>query len=125
MTKSSPPSSLPSQLSVSSSFTFVIDYDAFIFVSHHHSHHNYHCCGIEPEAQKPGWQGGIAIRKVFARRESFCASGKFSDSLDIFQIVWKVSEYPGKFPDSLKSFGIPGKYQNSLESFRIAWKVSG
>ena len=25
------------------------------------------------EAQKPGWQGGIAIRKVFARPESFCA----------------------------------------------------
>ena len=26
-----------------------------------------------PEAQKPGWQGGIAIRKDFARPESFCA----------------------------------------------------
>ena len=25
------------------------------------------------EAQKPGWQGGIATRKVFARPESFCA----------------------------------------------------
>ena len=23
--------------------------------------------GGDPEAQKPGWQGGIAIRKVFAR----------------------------------------------------------
>ena len=27
----------------------------------------------EPEAQKPGWQGGIATRKVLARPESFCA----------------------------------------------------
>ena len=55
------------------------------------------------EAQKPGWQGGIATRKVFARPESFCAQplklhwevsgpfGKFPDSLDIFQIAWKVS----------------------------------
>ena len=25
------------------------------------------------EAQKPGWQGGIAIRKFFARPGSFCA----------------------------------------------------
>ena len=25
------------------------------------------------EAQKPGWQGGIAIRKFFARPEIFCA----------------------------------------------------
>ena len=29
--------------------------------------------GGDPEAQKPGWQGGIATRKVFARPESFCA----------------------------------------------------
>ena len=28
---------------------------------------------VAAEAQKPGWQGGIAIRKVFARPESFCA----------------------------------------------------
>ena len=28
---------------------------------------------LGPESQKPGWQGGIAIRKVFARPESFCA----------------------------------------------------
>ena len=27
----------------------------------------------DAEAQKPGWQGGIAIRKVFARLESFRA----------------------------------------------------
>ena len=27
----------------------------------------------DPEAQKPGWQSGIATRKVFARPESFCA----------------------------------------------------
>ena len=57
--------------------------------------------GSLPEAQKPLWQGGIAIRKVFARPESFCALklhwevsgpfGKFPDSLDTFRIVWKVS----------------------------------
>ena len=29
--------------------------------------------GALTESQKPGWQGGIAIRKVFARPESFCA----------------------------------------------------
>ena len=29
--------------------------------------------GTTAEAQKPGWQGGIATRKVFARPESFCA----------------------------------------------------
>ena len=28
---------------------------------------------LTSEAQKPGWQGGIAIRKVFPRPESFCA----------------------------------------------------
>ena len=27
----------------------------------------------DAEAQKPGWRGGIAIRKVFARLESFRA----------------------------------------------------
>ena len=27
----------------------------------------------DAEVQKPGWQGGIATRKVFARPESFCA----------------------------------------------------
>ena len=30
---------------------------------------NYFICS--PEAQKPGWQGGIATQKVFARPESF------------------------------------------------------
>ena len=29
--------------------------------------------GLRAEAKKPRWQGGIAIRKVFARPESFCA----------------------------------------------------
>ena len=49
------------------------------------------------EAQKPGWQGGIAIRKVFARNPWNCTGkvygpfGKFSDSLNIFWIVRKVS----------------------------------
>ena len=56
-------------------------------------------------------------------------SGKFSGQpgifSDIFQMVWKVSEQPGKFPDSLESFWIPVKFPDSLESFRIAWKVSG
>ena len=61
------------------------------------------CCSHMAEAQKPSWHRGIAIRKVFARPESFCAqplklhwgasgwSGKFPDSLESFQIVWKVS----------------------------------
>ena len=29
--------------------------------------------GDNAEAQKHGWHGGIAIRKVFAHPESFCA----------------------------------------------------
>ena len=33
--------------------------------------------GDDAEAQKHGWHGGITIWKVFARLESFCASGKF------------------------------------------------
>ena len=48
--------------------------------------------------------------------ESFCASGKslrvtLEITLGSFQMVWKVSGWSGKFPDS-------------LESFRIIWKVS-
>ena len=56
------------------------------------------------EAQKPGWQGGIAIRKVFVRPESFCAQP--------LKLHWEVSEPFGKFPDG-------------LDIFRIVWKVSG
>ena len=31
------------------------------------------CPWVHPEAQKPSWHRGIAIQKVFARPESFCA----------------------------------------------------
>ena len=57
------------------------------------------------EAQKPSWHRGIAIWKVFARPESFCA--------EPLKLHWKGSRPSGKFPDC----------QDGLE--RIAWKISG
>ena len=38
----------------------------------------------EAEAQKPSWHRGIAIRKVFAHLESFCAFGKFLRICKVF-----------------------------------------
>ena len=37
-----------------------------------------HCLHYLPESQKPGWQGGIAIRKVFVRNPWNC-NGEFPD----------------------------------------------
>ena len=60
-----------------------------------------------PEAQNPGWQGDIAIRKVFASSESFCAFGKLlrvtlETKLESFWTVWKVPRWSGMFPDGLE-----------------------
>ena len=113
---------------------------------------DYYCpCVFYTEAQKPSWHRGIAIQKVFARPESFCAkplklhwgvsgwSGKFPDSLESFQIVWIFSGLTGKFPNSLESFRtgwifsgwsgkffwLPGKFPASLDIFWMVQKVSG
>ena len=55
----------------------------------------------------------VAILEVFARPEIFLRVtpeigpfGKFSDRLDIFWKIWKVSGQPGMFPDSMESFQI-------------------
>ena len=49
------------------------------------------------KGQKPGWRGGIADRKVFARNpeialQSFRRSGKLPEDLESVKMVWKVSE---------------------------------
>ena len=46
-------------------------------------------CNLVAEAQKPSWHRGIAIRKVFARPESFCASGKF---LRVQKVFARITE---------------------------------
>ena len=74
------------------------------------------------EAQKPGWQGSIAIRKVFARNplhwEVSGPFAKFPDSLNIFWIVRKVSGLSGK---SLERF----RRARGAVYFPYEWKVSG
>ena len=47
-----------------------------------------------PEAQKPSWHRGIAIRKVFARNPWNC-TGKFPDRLEICRIVKMVQKVSG------------------------------
>ena len=55
-----------------------------------------------PAAQKPGWQGGIAIWKVFARSESFRAT--LETTLESFWMVWKFAVWSGKLEDGLERF---------------------
>ena len=55
-------------------------------------------------------------------------SGKFQDSLESFQTVWKVFGHSEQFPyslDSLGSFKLCEKFLNSLECFQTVLKVSG
>ena len=77
-----------------------------------------------PEAQKPSWHRGIAIRKVFARPESFCAYNRkipcqlsqyiqndpnFSRRLPIFRIISKLSGFfqmAANLPDYFKTVRI-------------------
>ena len=74
------------------------------------------------KAQKPGWQGGIADQKVFARSWNCTAN---------FQTVWKASGGSRKCLDGPKSFWVvwkmfrwSGKFLEGLESCRRIWKVS-
>ena len=55
-----------------------------------------------PAAQKPGWQGGIAIWKVFARSESFRET--LETTLESFWMVWKFAVWSGKLEDGLERF---------------------
>ena len=55
-------------------------------------------------------------------------SGKFQDSLESFQTVWKGFGHSEQFPDSLdslESFKLYEKFLNSLECFQTVLKVSG
>ena len=46
-----------------------------------------------PKTWVAGWQGGIAIRKVFVRNPCNC-TGTFPDHLENFQKVQKVQKFP-------------------------------
>ena len=109
-----------------------------------HSHHN------RAEAQKPGYQGSIATRKVFARPESFCAYNRkkpfklsqyfqnypdFSRLLPIFRMVSKLSRFvqiTAHFPDYFKTVRIfpdycqiSGLFQNCTGIFPENCQFSG
>ena len=71
----------------------------------------------------------LRVKKAFARNLWNCP-GKFSDYLEGFWNVVKVSGLAGKFPNCLENFlifwkisGWCEKFPDCLESFWIVWKV--
>ena len=57
--------------------------------------------------------------------------GNFPDGLETFQMVSKVSRWSGDFPDGLETFQMArklsrwsGNFPNGLETFQMVWKLS-
>merc|ERR1712074_142842 len=48
----------------------------------------------------------------------------FHGGLESFQVAWKVSRWPGKFPGGLESFQVAWRVSRWPECFQVAWKVS-
>ena len=69
------------------------------------------------EAEKPGWQGSIATRKVFARPESFCAY-KRKNLLNCLNTFKTIRIFPDDFQFS-------GWFQNCPDFFPDDCQFSG